>query len=438
MPEGRHRMGSGPPPPPPPPARENTPIPQPPPLGPRRSRLQDRKRDRRKRTLSTGAAGTVAAVVAAGALALFVAGNGDTGDAAPQPTITAAPDDPVTTTLLFGTREQQRDSRKEAIWMTLLSYDSEAQKGAVVYVPAHTAVEVPGRGLQGLGEVLGGGGVPLLLVGAENLLGVGIDRYVELSDRDARVLFDALGPLSVDVPNEVRVPAGRDRTRLMFGEGQQQLPPLFLVRLLYTLGIDGDDVDLGSRHLAFWDSLFETFNEDPENLAQAIRGAGPALNESDASLDDHSVFFEILASLERSELTITSLPVEQVSVGGSELYDTDEDEIRDFMAASIGAVQPPTDEIRIQVLNGNGVPGIGQQAAERLVGQGYRVILSGNASRLNYRRTLIVTYDSSDSALSLARQTRDLLGVGEVQVSGVQQGIVDMTIVIGKDFLRTL
>ncbi len=437
MPEGRHRIGSGPP-PPPPPRREDTPAPVPPPLGPRRSRLQDRKRDRRKRTLSTGAAGTGVAVVAAVALALFVAGNGGSGDAAPQPTISTAPDDPVTTTLLFGTRERQRDPRKEAIWMTLLSYDSESETGAVVYMPAHTAVEVPGRGLQGLGEVLGGGGVPLLLVGAENLLGIGIDRYIELSDRDARVLFDAIGPLSVDVPNEVDVPAGRDTTRPLFEEGQQRLAPIFLVRLLYTLGIDGDDVDLGSRHLAFWDALFETFHADPENLGQAVRGAGAALGESDAAVADHAVFFQILAALDPSALTITNLPVEQVSVGGSELYDTDDEEIREFMVATVGAVQPPSDEVRIQVLNGNGVPGIGQQAAERLIGEGYRVILSGNASRLNYRRTLIVTYDSSEEGLALARRTRDLLGVGEVQVSGVEQGIVDMTIVIGKDFLRTL
>jgi hypothetical protein len=88
-------------------------------------------------------------------------------------------------------------------------------------------------------------------------------------------------------------------------------------------------------------------------------------------------------------------------------------------------------------LNGNGVPGIGQEVSERLIGAGFRVVLTGNARRLNYRKTLVITYDSSPEGQALAERARDLIGVGEVQVSAQQQGIVDLTIVIGKDFLRT-
>ena len=77
------------------------------------------------------------------------------------------------------------------------------------------------------------------------------------------------------------------------------------------------------------------------------------------------------------------------------------------------------------------------QVAERLVGEGFRVILSGNAPRLDYERTLVITYDGSAAGRALAEQARDLLGVGEVRVSRQEQGIVDLTIVVGKDFLRT-
>lgn len=373
-----------------------------------------------------------------GGLALLLANGGSSAPPPATARITPSADDPITTTLLYGTRERTRDLAKRALWMTLLSYDSEGEEASVIYIPAHTAVEVPGRGLQGLGEVLGGGGIPLLLVGAENLLGVQVDRYVELSDRDALVLFDALGPVSVDVPTEVRVPAGKDRTRLIFEEGPQNLSSQFLVRLLYTIGVDGDDAELGGRHLAFWDALFETFHRDPENLGQAIRGAGPALAESDATAQEHAVFFEVLAGLDQQDVTVTNLPVQQVSVGGSELYQTDREQLAAFVADTIGVAATTPDEVRVEILNGNGVPGIGQEAAQRLIGKGYRVILSGNTRSLDHRRTLVVTYDSSPEGVALARRTRDLLGVGEVQVSGLTQGIVDLTIVIGKDFLRTL
>jgi len=51
---------------------------------------------------------------------------------------------------------------------------------------------------------------------------------------------------------------------------------------------------------------------------------------------------------------------------------------------------------------------------------------------------LIVSYDDSEKGLDLAERAKELLGVGEVQIAGQQQGIVDLTIVVGKDFLDTL
>jgi hypothetical protein len=100
-------------------------------------------------------------------------------------------------------------------------------------------------------------------------------------------------------------------------------------------------------------------------------------------------------------------------------------------------MEPVTDDdVRVQVLNGNGVPGIGEEVAARLQGEDFRVILSGNAQRLDYRKTLIVTYDESPQGQKQAERAQDLLGVGEVQVSAQGQGIVDLTIVVGKDFVR--
>lgn len=319
--------------------------------------------------------------------------------------------------------------------MTLFHYDAEEEKASIVYIPPHTAVEVPGRGLQGVGEAYGSGGIPLLLVATENLLGVSIDRYVELSDSDARVFFEGVGPITVNVPAEVRVPVGKDQARLIFVDGPQELTPELLVKLLYIVGIDGDDVELGSRHLAFWDALFDQY-EDPDEIAELFEAAGPALGESDASVEDHGTFFGAIADLEPEQLTITALPVRPISAGDSELYATDEVELAEFVASTIGQGRDQPAEIRVQVLNGNGVPGIGQEVADRLVGEGFRVILSGNARRLNYRKTLVIAYDSSEAGIGLAERARELLGVGEVQVSAQQQGIVDLTIVVGKDFLR--
>ena len=409
--------------------------PAPPETGPRRAALEERKRtERRKRTL-LGTTLAVLGVIAGAGLVFLLAREVTTPDPEPTPTTAPVEEGPVVT-LLFGTKEGEGGT-EQVIWTTLVSFDESESRGAIGYIPAHTASEVPGRGLQGLGDAYESGGVPLLLVTAENLLGVGIDRYLQVSDNDARVLFQKVGPLTVEVPDEVRVSAGPGRTRLLFVEGRQRLPASFLMELLFTVGIDADDIDLGSRHIAFWDALFETFAENPDALSAVFRGASDVLSESDASADEHAAIFGAMAGLPQEDRVIRALTVTALEVPGNRLYASDAAELASFVQEVVGDDAGNETQTRVQILNGNGVPGIGEEVASKLVGEGFRVILSGNAKRLDYEKTLIITYDSSPEGQALARRAEELLGLGEVQVSTQDQGIVDLTIVVGKDFLRT-
>jgi hypothetical protein len=430
MTDGRHRSG-----------RVQTPVPPPPPperpFGPRRAALEERKKRQRTRSAMVGGTLVVVGSIALGAILLALADTGDLRNRDETGNRPSAGNDAITTTLLFGTREQD-GSRAAAVWLALASYDSRRERGALVYIPAHTAAEIPGRGLHGVGDALATGGVPLLLSSTENLMGIDIDRYVELSDSDARVLFNAIGPISVEVPDEVRTAAGPNQARLLFTRGLQRLAPRFLVDLLYVVGLEGDDAELGARHLAFWDSLFETFVEDPQALGRAVRGAGEALGESDVDAPEHADFFTALASLDDEDRALATLPVQQITPrGGQELYQAHADEIATFIGQIVGPESVAADEIEVQILNGNGVPGIGQEVAQRLITHGFRILLTSNAQRLDYKKTLIVTYDSSPEGQAMAERARKLLGVGEVQVSAQRQDIVDLTIVVGRDFLRT-
>jgi polyisoprenyl-teichoic acid--peptidoglycan teichoic acid transferase len=128
-----------------------------------------------------------------------------------------------------------------------------------------------------------------------------------------------------------------------------------------------------------------------------------------------------------------------VSVGGSELYEADAEEVEAFMEETLTSFDASGEVVEVQVLNGNGVPGIGQHVAEALAGKGFRVALGGNAQNFKHSETEIVTYDASPDGIAAAERARELLGVGRVLVSAQEQGIVsvDLTIVVGKDFLRT-
>ncbi|MDQ3956234.1 MAG: hypothetical protein M3285_11875, partial [Actinomycetota bacterium] len=195
MPRGKHRR----------PWYRRERLPEPKPESQRRSAQKNLRRQKRMDVARTAGLWllVVGVVVALGA-GTWVLVSGDDDEVAPpvaQPSAGEAPDDTIDTTLLIGTKEAGLN--EGAMWLTLLAVDGASGRGSVIYVPAHTATEVPGRGLLGVGDALESGGMPLLLVAVENLLGVKVDRYVELSNSDARVFFKATGDLSVDVPTEV-------------------------------------------------------------------------------------------------------------------------------------------------------------------------------------------------------------------------------------------
>jgi hypothetical protein len=401
-------------------------------VGPRRAALHEKKRKQRQIVALVGIGVAVALIVISASL--FGGGEDDEGDDRNDSQVVIANEnDSVESMLLFGTREANEAAG--ATWLALLSIDRADNQGSVVYIPAHTAVEVPGRGLLPLGEAAGVD-VPLLIVSTESLLGIEIDHYLELSDKDAQVLFGEIAPLEVDIPLEVQIPAGSGQTRLLFTEGTDTLEAEPLGQLLFVLGLEGDDVELGSRHLAFWDALFEGYGARTEELEQKMAEAGAVLGESDLSPEDSADFIGDLAALPEDSMVLNSLPVEQVSVGEGELYDVDEQEIQQFVGDTTGARSFAGDETRVQVLNGVGVPGIGDDVAGKLASDAFKVAYSGNARRFNYKKTLIIAYERSDEGIALAERAKELLGVGEVQISAQDQGIVDLTIVVGKDFLE--
>jgi len=57
---------------------------------------------------------------------------------------------------------------------------------------------------------------------------------------------------------------------------------------------------------------------------------------------------------------------------------------------------------------------------------------TGNASSFGFRRTRIVVYREAD--VPVAQRIRALLRVGQIEIALTRQTIVDVTIVVGRDF----
>jgi hypothetical protein len=223
----------------------------------------------------------------------------------------------------------------------------------------------------------------------------------------------------------------------VFQPGRQHFDGKKAVRFLQYQGQDEDELSRFSREQLFWEALFLRFEGTfATGLARTVTGFGADLI-TDAPPGDVGAFLAAFAGAGADARTYRSLPVETVSSGGGE--DAFRMDISDYeadLARLLAPSKPPgatAQPVRVQILNGNGQPEIGLQVAALLVPDGFRVADTGNAARFDFRRTRILVYRTE--FLAAARRIRALLHVGSIEISRTQQSIVDVTVVVGKDFV---
>ena len=160
-------------------------------------------------------------------------------------------------------------------------------------------------------------------------------------------------------------------------------------------------------------------------IVDGLLSEGVTWQETDLiELDDSSVPGLLAAAAGASAQV---LPTEQATRG---LKQPDQSGTAQMMTTAFGA--PDRIPIPVVVLNGSGVPGIGEPVAERLIPAGFRIVVNGNASSFDHDATLIVA--GTEEEQGSAERVREALGVGEVSISGIRSGLGDVTIVVGKDF----
>jgi hypothetical protein len=254
--------------------------------------------------------------------------------------------------------------------------------GALV-VPTATQVTIPGQGEGTVREALG---LPPRQAATTiaNLLGVWIDHYGVLGPGRLAAAVDRSDGIAVGGD----VMSGHDVVGLLEDAGEGGSSAFQLV----VGGLLGEGVVWRPSDLADADA--------PEAVLGALDDAGGA--------------------------PVAVMPVTEAA---ADVIQPDLDALRRTLVEVFGG--PDREVVSVIVLNGSGVPGVGELVAEQIVPGGFRVVVSENASNFDHEETLVVVGSADDVALG--ERVRDLLGTGSVNVS-VSSGIAPVTIVVGRDF----
>lgn len=86
---------------------------------------------------------------------------------------------------------------------------------------------------------------------------------------------------------------------------------------------------------------------------------------------------------------------------------------------------------QVQVMNGSGIPELAQRAADALRAKGLDVVAVGNADAQNYDQTVVLLRRGNPG---VARQVASVLGRGQVLEQRDAALLVDVTVVLGRDY----
>jgi polyisoprenyl-teichoic acid--peptidoglycan teichoic acid transferase len=398
--------------------------------------------------------GLVAAIVIGGlgiaivwaVVALDLAGPGTgtdgAGDPAPPPaTGDGGPLDPMPTAVLATFDEE--DPRRAATQVTVLGWDRDSGAATILLVPASVTAEVPGHGIASLGDAFAIGEGPLLDAALDNLLSLDLDTTVGISRQAWASLFTRVGGLTIDVPERLRERNADGSATVRFAAGEQFLDGPRLAELLTFRAGDERELDTLPRTQRVLTALLDALAEDPDRIDALLADGAPMLDLTDPE-SDLPRLEELLTQLAEAQaagdLVVRTLPVSPLGTGADESYRVDEVRatqlIQDRFAASRPTLANTEGGRRLEIRNGNGVPGVSSEVAQRLIPLGFRVLLTGNADRFDHRETRILVYTDDEEQLAVAREIRDALGLGRIELSEVPQDVVDITIVVGRDYVE--
>ena len=184
---------------------------------------------------------------------------------------------------------------------------------------------------------------------------------------------------------------------------------------------------------------FERYVEVNADVYQALmktQAIGRLLDapvKSDLKPVETSELKAFLATVKAKDVWLVPLPVRQVAVGDQRFFEPQREQVADLLLSWWGVKADSAKQAsRVIVFNGAGSPGIAGKAAQQLIRKGFRVVDSKNADNFDYKRTQILLYHGSKAD---AVRIHDVLGVGDIREVDAPQGITDIIVVIGHDYV---
>lgn len=345
----------------------------------------------------------------------------------------------------FAQVESNLDGQSDAI--LLVRIDPVAQKVVALSIPRDSRVEIPGYGVQKINAANYIGGAVLSAQTVSNLTGqIQIDRYIRLNVQGFGQLIDALGGVEVYVPKRMKYQDDSQRLYINLNQGKQILDGRKAVMYMRYRHDELGDIGRVQRQQAFIREVInqklklETISRIPDILAVVRENL-----DTNMSLQELLAVAMVMSKIDRQNTKMLMLPGRFSTSAEFPLsyWIVDEQRLARLMQEhfnvaypdELWAVEDRTPEtLRIVVQDTTYFPDKIKTATQKLVDAGYTLTFADNLLPTQILDTTAIIAQNGDRKSAESIQT--VLGVGEVILEATGEIESDVTVRLGRDWIR--
>lgn len=326
--------------------------------------------------------------------------------------------------------------------MILVRFDPTRYKLTALSIPRDTPVRLSGYGEMKINAANLHGGAPLTARAVSQLLnGVPIDRYVRINVQAVEKLIDALGGVTLYVPNDMKYTDHSQHLYIDLKQGEQHLDGNKATQFLRFRYDRYGDIGRVQRQQLLIRAVIEQAIR-PQTLLKLPKIFNVIQENIDTNLtvEELAALVGFAANTKRDDVQMLMLPGAFNGTGTNEVsyWLPDERGIRRIMAnhfeQGLGGVADSTPErVRIAIQNSTGSEGAIAALQDSLRAQGYGNFFMANNWNEPLETTRIIAQKGDQG---VAAQIQLALGIGEVRVESTGELSSDITIQLGRDWLQ--
>lgn len=346
--------------------------------------------------------------------------------------------------LIVGVDQKNRllkSDERRSDTMILACFDLEQKRVAALSLPRDTRVRLPGHdGHDKLNAAHAYGGIPLVRQTVTELTSIPIDRYVKTDVNGFRAIVDLIGPIEVNVEKRMDYDDNWGNLHIHLKPGLQQLNGEQAMGYVRFRSDASGDLGRMQRQQQFLRAVARKLLT-PTGLARLPQVIDRAMQyiETDLTAREVITLGKEFRDISMSQITTATLPGTARYIGRVSFFVAESERLPDVLQKLFFSTAPVA-RTSVEVLNGNGLPGIASEAARTLKANGFHVSRTGNAANYEFK---VSEFRVTEGHEPDARRAASLLGVESAAIvtvaagrgaSGGDAGEARVTVVLGKDY----